>query len=98
VWEAFGSAEAAVVAEANTIGELGRDLALFETDDARQARALLRNYTDEVVKVEWAEMARGESSREVWNAFDHMFQSIGRLTPDTPRRVALLPEIWARTN
>lgn len=98
VWEAFGSAETAVVQEANTIGELGRDLAVFDTDEARQARRLLRDYTDKVVKVEWAEMAHGNSSREVWNEFDRMFLSIGRLAPDTPRRVALLPEIWARTN
>ena len=98
VWEAFGAAETAVVQEANTIGELGRDLAVFDTDEARQARRLLWDYTDKVVKVEWIEMARGSASREVWNDFDRMFLSIGRLSPDTPRRVALLPEIWARTN
>jgi len=98
VWEAFGSAETAVVQEANTIGELGRDLAIFDSDEARHSRGLLRDYTQRVVTVEWAEMGRGGSSREVWNAFDRMFQSIGRLAPDTPRRVALLPEIWARTN
>ncbi|MEP7307007.1 MAG: hypothetical protein ABJA98_15940 [Acidobacteriota bacterium] len=97
VWEAFGSAETAVVQEANTIGELGRDLAVFDTDEVRHARRLLRDYTDKVVKVGWVEMSRG-GSREVWNEFDRMFLSIGRLAPDTPRRIALLPEIWARTD
>jgi hypothetical protein len=98
VWEAFGAAETAVAQEANTIGELGRDLAVFDSRESREARQLLRGYTEKVVNVEWREMAHGDSSAEAWTSFDHMFQSLGRLAPDTPRRVALMPEIWARTN
>jgi hypothetical protein len=98
VWDSFGSAEEAVVHEANTVGALARDLAVFDSADSREARRMLRAYTDLVVNVEWETMRNGQANTETWNAFDRMFLAIGRLDPDTPRRVALLPEILARTN
>lgn len=98
VWEAFGAADAAVVQEANTIGELGRDLAVYDSPEAREARRMLLDYTEKVVSVEWADMQRGQSNIDVWNRFDRMFLQMGKLEPDTPKRTVLLPEIWARTN
>ena len=59
---------------------------------------MLRVYTEMVVKVEWRDMQRGQPNIDVWNTFDRMFLAIGAIEPDTPKRVALLPEIWARTN
>lgn len=38
VWESFGSAEEAVILEADTIGELARDLAVFESEESTRAR------------------------------------------------------------
>ena len=98
VWESFGSAEAAVVQEANSVSALARDLAVYDSAESREARRQLRAYTDMVVKVEWRDMQRGQANTDVWNAFDRMFLVIGTIEPDTPRRTALLPEIWARTN
>src|SRR5262245_27957737 len=37
VWESFGAAENAVVDEANTIGALARDLAIFDSPESQQA-------------------------------------------------------------
>jgi hypothetical protein len=98
VWDSFGSAEEAVVHEANTLGALARDLAVFDSPESRQAHRMLRAYAEVVVNAEWNTMRNGVANIEAWNAFDRMFLVIGRLDPDTPRRVALLPEILQRTN
>jgi hypothetical protein len=98
VWDSFGSAEEAVVHEANTVGALARDLAVFDSPESQQAHRMLRAYAELVVNTEWNAMRNGEGSLDTWNAFDRMFLVIGRLEPDTPRRVALLPEILGRAN
>lgn len=98
VWESFGAAEEAVVQEANSVGELARDLAVFDSEQSRDARRMLRDYANMVVTMEWRDMRRGNASVDVWNAFDRMFLAVGQIEPDTPRRTVLLPEIWARTN
>ena len=98
VWDSFGEAEEAVVREANTLGALARDLAVYDSADSRQAHRMLRAYAEVVVNEEWNTMRNGGGNLDAWNAFDRMFLVIGRLDPDTPRRVALLPEILQRTN
>ena len=98
VWESFGEAETAVVDEANIIGELARDLAIYDSRASREARRLLRQYADQVVNVEWRDMQRGQANREVWVTFDRLFVALGTIEPDTPRHAALLPEILARAN
>lgn len=98
VWESFSSADAAVVSEANSVAALARDLAIFDSVESRQARGMLREYADMVIHVEWQDMRKGSANIDVWNHFDRMFLAIGRIEPDIPRRVALLPEILARIN
>ena len=84
--------------EANSVSALARDLAVFDSPQSRQARQMLRDYTTSVVTVEWLDMEQGRANTDVWNKFDRMFKVIGSIESDTPRRVALLPEILARTN
>lgn len=98
VWESFGTAEEAVVHEADTIGELQRDLAVFGSPESRAARAQLRTYAQLVVTQEWEDMRLGNESEQTWLAADDMFRGVSALEPDTPKRQALLPEIWAKTN
>lgn len=98
VWESFSAADAAVVSEANSVSALARDLAVFDSAESRQARTMLREYAAMVVNVEWRDMQQGNANTDVWNHFDRMFLEVGRIEPDTPRRVALLPEILARIN
>ena len=98
VWQSYGDAETAVVNEANSVGQLARDLAMFDSTQSREARHMLREYANIVVTVEWHDTARGQSNREAWDAFDRMFLAIGKLEPDTPQREALMPEIWANAN
>ncbi len=98
VWEAFHGADSAVGEEANTVGALARDLAVYDSAQSRESRRMLREYADIVVKAEWLDMERGQSNAAAWTQFDRLFHSIGALEPDTPRRTALMPEIWTRTN
>jgi hypothetical protein len=98
VWEAFAAADAAVMSEADTIGELSRDLAVFDSEPSRQARQLLRQYAVSVLNNEWETMREGAAHDPTWTLFDEVFRTIGIMEPDTPRRVALMPEIWAKAN
>jgi hypothetical protein len=98
VWEAYSTAEKAVNAEATTIGELGRDLALFGSVESRRARELLKAYAGDVVQNEWAAMQHQQSSEATGNLFDAMFRAVGDTHPATPHEMTLMPEIWARTN
>ncbi len=98
VWESFSSAEEAVVRDADTIGELARDLAVFGSTESAGARALLLDYAGTVVDREWEAMRSGEADMAAWRTIDNLFRAVGTIEPDTPRRVALLPEIWARTH
>lgn len=98
VWEAHGNAEQAVSGEANVIGELARDLAVFNTADSHAARSALKLYVKDVITKEWPAMRTEQTEDETWDSFDDTFRAVGRLQPATPREEALMPEIWARTN
>lgn len=98
VWESFSSADQAVVEEANTIGALARDLAVFDSPEATEARRQLHEYARLVVADEWAKMQEGTDDPATWTHFDRMFRTIGSLDLDTPRHEALMSEVFQRTN
>lgn len=98
VWEAYSSAESAVVEEADVIGQLARDLAVFGSPESVLARGLLKDYTKSVIEVEWPELRQGNGVGATWETLDEVFRAVGRMEPDTPKREALLPEIWSKTN
>ena len=97
VWDAFSSADEAVMQEANTIGALARDLAVFESPEAEHARDLLRRYAETVIAEEWPDMQRGEANLQAWNAFDDTFVAMAALDVDTTRHEVLLGEIFQRS-
>ena len=98
VWESFGSAEEAVVNEANTVGALARDLAVFGSPEAAGARAMLRQYAEMVIADEWPTMQRGEADVKTWTLFDQTFRAIATLDVETTRHETLMYEIFQRTN
>jgi hypothetical protein len=98
VWEAFSGATTAVASEANAVGQLARDLAVYENAESAHARELLRDYTQTIIDAEWQTMKHGEPSTIAREKFDVMFRSVAKLDADTPKREALMYEIWARTN
>ena len=98
VWDAFNTADKAVSAEAGTISQLARDLAVYDTAASRDAVTVLTTYTTTVVDVEWPAMREQKESESTWLAFDRIFFAVAKLQAETPRDAALLGEIWARTN
>jgi len=74
VWESFDSAEEAVVHEADTIGELARDLAVFDSEASRRARTMLRQYARLVVDEEWTDMRPGGANVDAWRTVDNLFR------------------------
>jgi hypothetical protein len=98
VWESYSAADEAVVAEANTVAELARDLAVFNSAESQSVRGMLHDYARMVVEQEWPDMRSGQQNDETWQRFNRMFIEVGTLAPDTTQRTVLLSEIWARTN
>ncbi len=98
VWDAYRAADQAVQGEAVTVGVLARDLAVFDTADARHARDLLAAYTQKVLDKEWSAMKHHRLDDDAWAAFDQLFRAVGRLEPADGRQQALMTEIWARTD
>jgi hypothetical protein len=98
VWEGFGAAGRVVRSEATTVGELGRDLAVFGSAESRQARERLRLYTQAIIGQEWPAMREGQSSQPTFDAFDQLFRAVGDLHPSTPRETSLMHQIWTRTD
>lgn len=98
VWEAYGNAEKSVSSEANTLGELARDLAVYDTQKARTALEKLRAYTRAVVHEEWPLMQIGKESPDVRELLDELFRAVGDIRPKTTADATLMPEIWSRIN
>ncbi len=98
VWQTYSDAGDAVSAEATAMGQLSRDLAIYDTEPSHQAREQLKAYARMVVDQEWPAMRRDEPDEDAWLALDQLFRAIGKMQPATPREQALMPEIWARTN
>lgn len=98
VWQAYSDANQAITAEATAMGQLSRDLATFDTEPAQLARQGLRDYARIIVQQEWPAMRKDELDEGSWREFDKLFRAVGRIQPATPREVALMPQIWARTN
>jgi hypothetical protein len=98
VWDAYQDADAAVMEEANTVGALARDLAVFATPNAAEARAALRQYAEVVVSDEWQSMQRGQASQKAWDQFDDLFRTVATLETGTTRQETWMQEIFLRTN
>lgn len=98
VWESYSAAEYSVIEEANRIGQMTRDLAVFGSAESMRARGLLKEYAQTVIDEEWPGLRNGTANQHAWDQFDTVFRAVGTLQPDTPQRVALMPEIWAKTN
>lgn len=98
VWDSFHSADEAVADEANTVGALARDLAVFNTPKSDHARALLRDYTKMFITDEWPQMQRGQASLDTWNAFDDTFVAASALDVTTIKEETMMGEIFQRTN
>jgi len=98
VWESFGAAEQAVQREATAIAQLGRTLALSDSQPARLARERLRAYGRSVLNREWPAMLEEKSSSTTLEAFDALYNALGDIRPSNASENALLTQMWTQAN
>jgi hypothetical protein len=96
-WESYQTAEESVTEEANIVTGLARDLAVFDSQESMQARLVLRAYAQSVIDEEWPLLQAAETE-PAWDRFDAFVRALGAMSPDTPKRAALMPQIWAQAD
>lgn len=73
VWNQYLIAKAAVVAEANNLGDLSRMTKGFPEPLQTQLRGALVNYLEAVLQHEWPAMSRQNESQEAWSALQKLW-------------------------
>ena len=81
VWERYDQAQAEVEKEANALGDLFRDAQAFPDDTRKELETKLRSYARLVVEKEWPAMAEHQSSPEALEAYNQVWQTYYRFTP-----------------
>jgi hypothetical protein len=97
-WESYLTAEQSVTEEANIVTGLARDLAVFDSQESIQARVVLKAYAQSVVDEEWPLLQGGAETEPAWDRFDAFVRALGAMSPDTPKRAALMPQIWSQAD
>jgi hypothetical protein len=82
VWERFDEAQTNVEKEANELGDLFRNAQAFAAENFREElETNLRSYVRIVVENEWPAMAKGKSSADAWDAYNRLWQTYYRFSP-----------------
>src|SRR5437867_13053061 len=74
VWNQSQMANAAVVAEANSLGDLSRMTRRLPEPLQTQLRGALVNYLEAVIHSEWPAMGRQSESQEAWSAMRQLWE------------------------
>lgn len=98
VWDGFRSADTAVNNEAISLAQLGRDLAVYGTPEALEARERTREYVQSIIDIEWPQMQEDPTRYDNGVRIDRIFRALQRIEPHNAREEVLLAEIWKRTN
>ncbi len=91
-WEKFASADAAVIAEANNLGDLIRIAQQLPDPQRRELTTRIRSYTVSVTRDEWKSMARARPSPQTFAALNSMWQAYAAIEPQTERERLLYGE------
>ena len=83
VWNQYQIAAAAVVAEANGVGDLSRMIKRLPEPLQSQLRGALVNYLQVVIHSEWPAMGSQNESQEAWSAMEKIWEIYRRA--DIPR-------------
>lgn len=98
VWERYNQAQAEVEKEANELGDLFRDAQVFPDEIRRELEARLRSYARLVVEKEWPAMAEHKSSSETWDAYNELWQTYYRFTPQNEHERVWYTQSLTRLN
>ena len=91
--DANSDVERAVAAEANATGDLYRVMAGLEPGNRDRMQAELSRYVDQVVRVEWPATQQARTSRETWDAMNHISRGIYTFRPATPQEERVYPQL-----
>ena len=98
VWERYDQAQAEVEKEANVLGDLFRDAQAFPDDTRRELETKLRSYARLVVEKEWPAMAEHHSSPEARDAYNQVWQTYYRFTPQNEQERVWYTQSLTRLN
>ena len=98
VWERYDQAQAEVEKEANVLGDLFRDAQAFPDDTRRELETKLRTYAELVVEKEWPAMAEHHSSPEARDAYNQIWQTYYRFTPQNEQERVWYTQSLTRLN
>jgi hypothetical protein len=98
VWERYDQAQAEVEKEANVLGDLFRDAQAFPDDTRRELETKLRTYAKLVVEKEWPAMAKHHSSPEARDAYNQIWQTYYRFTPQNEQERVWYTQSLTRLN
>ena len=88
VWERYEKAHTSVEQEANEIADLFRDAQVFPNEPRNELESQLRTYVGLVLEKEWPAMVQGGSSRETWEAYNQLWPTYHRISPQNEQEKA----------
>ena len=98
VWEDFEEIRAAVVQEANQLGDILQMARGFPAPVPQRVQQGITTYVRAVVDDEWSTMAQGQASAQAQSAMADLWQTYMALEPTTARQSALYAETLNRLN
>jgi hypothetical protein len=81
VWEQYTSAKGDVASEASRLETLYRETQAMPPAERMELRALIRQYTDAVIAVEWKAQLTGGTSSVARHSLVQMYEVLGRQPP-----------------
>jgi hypothetical protein len=97
VWDDYGQADKAVSLEAASVSELYRDLQVYGPE-AAPVQAQIKVYVRDVLEDEWPKLEHGQPGPKTTQALIDLFNSAGKLQPQTPRQTVIYGEIFKNLN
>jgi hypothetical protein len=98
VWEQFGDAENATVAEASAIADLLRDSTAIPAAYRPEVQRSLLAYTEDVINDEFPRMRRGETIEEESDRTTELWNAFLEVQPETRNEVAFFDHDIVKLN
>jgi hypothetical protein len=81
----YGDAQMHVEQEANCVASIFRLARGLGDDDRHRLRQLCRDYSNEVLTVEWEQMAKHEKINHGWNGYQNLWEGVVAVVPENDR-------------
>jgi hypothetical protein len=82
----YGDAQMHVEQEANCVASIFRLARGLGDDDRHRLRQLCRNYSNEVVDIEWKQMAEHAKINHGWEGYQNLWEGVVAIVPENDRQ------------